>query len=213
MASPDDDDNLIMLSALQHYSYCPRQYALIHLEQEFADNVHTNRGHAVHKKVDEPGSSDIKGIRVERALPLYSHRLGLVGKADTVEFHKDNIPYPVEYKHGAKRIKLHDDIQLAAQALCLEEMTGKNVTHGAIYHHLSRSRRVVEITKELRTYVENTVAAIRKIMISGMLPPAIYDARCNQCSLINICQPEAVSTPKRLMTCWQNLFDTSEKIS
>ena len=119
-----NDDEALPLSALQHWAYCPRQCGLIHLEQAFDDNLHTQRGNAVHAQVDRPGFDLRRGLRVERALPLFSDRLGLVGKADTVEFEPDGTPYPVEYKHGRKREKRHDDIQLAAQAMCLEEMTG-----------------------------------------------------------------------------------------
>src|SRR5262249_27908419 len=114
----------IMISALQHYSYCPRQCALIHIEQAFEENVYTLRGRAVHERVDQVESCRLGTIRIERSLPIYSERLGLTGKADVVEFDAEDIPYPVEYKHGPKRAKEHDDIQLAAQAVCLEEMTG-----------------------------------------------------------------------------------------
>src|SRR5438552_3319316 len=118
-----DTDNPIMISALEHYSYCPRQCALIHQEQTFSENLYTLRGRAVHEQVDEPEAVVEKGVRVERALPLWSNRLGLVGKADVVEF-RGETPYPVEYKHGPPREKEHDELQLCAQALCLEEMTG-----------------------------------------------------------------------------------------
>ena len=118
------DDDLIMISALEHYSYCPRQYALIHQEQTYDENLYTLRGRAVHKQVDEPEYEVAHGVRVERALSLWSDRLGLIGRADVVEFHGAT-PYPVEYKHGPRRQKEHDDLQLCAQALCLEEMTGQ----------------------------------------------------------------------------------------
>ena len=104
------EDDLIMLSALQHYSYCPRQCALIHVEQQFADNLHTARGNAVHALVDIPGYEVRSGIRLERALPLYHDLLGLSGIADMVEFLPDGTPYPVEYKHGRKRQRQHDDV-------------------------------------------------------------------------------------------------------
>jgi CRISPR-associated exonuclease Cas4 len=106
----------IPLSALQHWAYCPRQCGLIHLEQAFADNIHTARGQAVHHLVDTPGYEIKSGVRVERALPLWSDRLNLIEKADLVEFHPDGTVFPAEFKHGAKRQKLHDDLQLAAQA-------------------------------------------------------------------------------------------------
>jgi len=110
-----------------------------------------------------------------------------------VEFHPDGRIYPVEYKHGRKREKIHDDLQLAAQAMCLEEMTGKVITHGAIYHHSSRRRREVAITQALRDKVEESVNAIRAMMDSGKLPPPVNDARCKECSLKEICQPQAVA--------------------
>ena len=205
--SNQEADDPIMISALEHYSYCPRQCALIHVEQAFADNVHTRRGDAVHARVDQPGYESLPGIRVERALPLRSERLGLVGKADVVEFHAGGVPYPVEYKHGRKRQASHDDLQLTAQAMCLEEMTGKRVEFGAIYHHSSRRRREVRITEALRRQVEETVAAIRGLLRSGKLPPAVNDARCKECSLKDLCQPEAMTASVKLHDLRAALFD------
>ncbi|MBZ0204991.1 MAG: CRISPR-associated protein Cas4 [Flavobacteriales bacterium] len=179
----------IPISALQHWMYCPRQCALIHVEQVFADNVHTARGNAVHKLVDEPGYEMKKGVKVERSLPLWSDRIGLIGKADLVEFHPDGTVFPVEFKHGPKRKHTHDDIQLAAQAICLEEMLGKPVAKGAIYHASSRRRRVVDIGAGLRTLVVRTTEAVRANIQEGRLPPPVNDERCKHCSLNDICQP------------------------
>ncbi|MEO6563051.1 MAG: CRISPR-associated protein Cas4 [Nitrosospira sp.] len=188
----DERDDIIMISALQHFSYCPRQCALIHLEKQFSSNVHTARGDAVHAHVDEPGWETQPGARIERALPIWSDRLGLTGRCDAVEFRHDGSIYPVETKHGPRKAKAHDDLQLAAQALCLEEMTGKSVQRGAIYHHSSRRRREVAITDTLRRQVEETTALIRALLVSGKLPPPVNDTRCKECSLKNICQPEAL---------------------
>jgi len=183
----------IPLSALQHWCYCPRQCALIHVEQVFAENLHTLRGQAVHKQVDQPGVETRAGLRVERALSVWNDRLGLIGKADVVEFEADGTPFPVEYKHGSRSkaawIAACDDLQLAAQALCLEEMTGREVPQGAIYYATSRRRRVVPITADLRRRVEDTTAAVRVQIDAGGLPPPANDARCKQCSLIEQCQP------------------------
>jgi len=201
------DEDLIMLSALQHWSYCPRQCALIHLEQAFDENVHTMRGNAAHERVDEPGFETFEGVRAERALPVWSDSLGLIGKCDVVEFYPDGRIYPVEYKHGKKREKSHDDIQLTAQAMCLEEMTGKVITHGAIYHHGSRRRREVAITQELREQVKETVNAIRAMLASGKLPQPANDARCKECSLKEICQPEAVGGRAVQHGLMKTLFD------
>lgn len=200
----------IMISALQHYSYCPRQCALIHQEQVFEENVYTLRGRAVHERVDQPESQLEDGVRVERALPLYSERLGLVGKADVVEFHAGDVPYPVEYKHGPKRVREHDDLQLAAQAICLEEMTGKKVEHGAIYHHSSRRRREIKITQALREQVEKVTEEVRALLASGQLPPPVNDDRCRHCSLVEICQPEALASQETLHTLRERLFSPED---
>lgn len=200
----------IPLSALQHWAYCPRQCGLIHLEQAFADNLHTARGQAVHHLVDTPGYEIKSGVRVERALPVWSDRLNLIGKADLVEFHPDGMVYPVEFKHGAKRQKLHDDIQLAAQALCLEEMLGRPVPKGAIFHASSHRRREVAITPELRRLVAETAAAIRAMLASGKLPPPVNDARCRECSLKDICQPEALAGRAKQQQQRQSLLNPEE---
>jgi CRISPR-associated exonuclease Cas4 len=200
-------DDTIALSALQHWIYCPRQCGLIHLEQAFAENIHTARGQAVHHLVDTPGYEIKAGVRVERALPVWSDRYKLIGKADLVEFHPDGMVYPVEFKHGAKRQKLHDDIQLAAQALCLEEMLGRPVPRGAIFHATSHRRREVEITPELRQLVISTADAIRAVLVSKQLPPPVNDARCKECSLKDICQPEALSLRDKQRQQMRNLFN------
>jgi CRISPR-associated exonuclease Cas4 len=197
----------IPLSALQHWAYCPRQCGLIHLEQAFADNLHTARGQAVHHLVDTPGYEIRSGVRVERALPVWCDRLNLIGKADLVEFHPDGTVYPVEFKHGAKRQKLHDDIQLAAQATCLEEMFDRPVPKGAIFHASSHRRREVAITLDLRRLVEETAAAIRAMLASGKLPPPVNDARCRECSLKDICQPEALAERAKQQQQRQSLLD------
>ncbi len=200
-------DDPIPLSALQHWAYCPRQCALIHLEQYFADNIHTARGQAVHQLVDEPGYEIKSGVRVERALPLWSDRLGLIGKADLVEFHSDGSIFPVEFKHGPRREKHYDDIQLAAQAMCLEDMLNRPVPQGAIYHASSRRRRVVDFTPALRQSVIDTAEAIRAMLASGILPPPVNDARCRECSLKEACQPEALGEKARFKRLVEDLFN------
>ncbi len=205
-----NDANPIAISALQHYAYCPRQCALIHVEQVFDDNVYTARGQAVHKLVDTPGYEIKSGVKVERALPLWSDRLGLIGKADIVEFHPGGAVFPVEFKHGRKREKIHDDIQLAAQAMCLEEMLDVTIPRGAIYHASSHRRREVEFTLELRHAVEVTVNAIRQMMDQRVLPPPVNDERCRACSLIEICQPAAFADVTRLKRLHDELLKPDE---
>jgi CRISPR-associated exonuclease Cas4 len=204
------EEDTIAISALQHWAYCPRQCGLIHLEQAFADNIHTARGQAVHHLVDAPGYEIKTGVRVERALPIWSERLGLIGNADVVEFHPDGTVYPVEFKHGRKKQAIHDDLQLAAQALCLAEMLGKPVEQGAIYHASSRRRREVTITPALICLVEETTAAIRAMLASGVLPPPVNDGRCRECSLKEICQPEAVAMRERQRRVTAELFEVSD---
>ena len=192
-----DPPDPLPLSALQHWAYCPRQCGLIHLEQAFDDNLHTLRGQAVHRQVDDPGFEIRKGVRVERALPVWSDTLGLIGKADVVEFEPGGTPYPVEYKHGSRHkaadIAACDDVQLAAQAVCLEEMTGHAVPEGALYYATSKRRRVVAIDAALRATVRTTAAAVRAMLAAGTLPPPTEDERrCRGCSLRDRCQPQAL---------------------
>lgn len=198
------EEELVMISALEHYSYCPRQCALIHVEQVFDENLYTLRGRRAHERADDPGSTLEDGLRVERGLPLFSERLGLIGKADVVEFGFDGTPYPVEYKHGARRQTRHDDIQLCAQAMCLEEMLGRGVPRGAIYHHSSRRRREVSFDGELRSLTGETVRAVREMLASGSVPPPVADARCPKCSLYDACMPFALENVDR-EAAW--LFD------
>ena len=207
MAISADGPEPIMISALEHYSYCPRQCALIHVEQAFDENVHTMRGQALHARVDQPGWEATPGARIERSLPVFSDRLGLIGKCDVVEFRVDGSIYPVEYKHGAKRVKTHDDLQLAAQAMCLEDMTEKPVPRGAIFHHSSRRRREVQITDALRRQVEETISAIRALLQSERLPPPVNDSRCKECSLKEICQPEAMTANRAVHDLRAKLFE------
>lgn len=185
----------VPLAALQHWCYCPRQCALIHVEQVFADNLHTLRGQAVHQQVDQPGVETRAGLRVERALPVWSDLLGLIGKADIVEFESDGTPYPVEYKHGSRNkaawIAACDDLQLAAQAMCLEEMTGKLVPTGALYYATSKRRREVRIDADLRQRVVAAAVAVRAMVDAAVLPAPTFDKRCDKCSLADICLPAA----------------------
>ena len=208
------EEDPIPLSALQHWAYCPRQCGLIHLEQAFDDNVHTLRGQAVHKRVDQPGVETAKGVRVEHALPLWHDGLGLIGKADVVEFDKAGRPYPVEYKHGSRHkaadIAACDDLQLAAQALCLEAITGFAVPEGAIYYASSKRRRVVPIDAPLRSQVQQVIDAVRGMLQSQQLAPPLTGPqagqRCRGCSLRERCQPEAGQSAL-MRRAMQALFD------
>lgn len=205
------DEVTVNVSALNQYAYCPRRCGLIYLEGEFTDNLHTARGNAEHERVDRVAhETSREGARVEYSMPIWSDGLGLVGKCDVVEFHPDGTIFPVEYKHGARKKWINDDLQLAAQAMCLEEMTGKPVPRGAVFHHLSRRRREVQITDALRHQVEETVSAIRAMLQAERLPPPVNDKRCRECSLKEICQPEAIAANDHIHELRCSLFEPDE---
>jgi CRISPR-associated exonuclease Cas4 len=181
------------------------------MEGEFTDNIHTARGNAEHEQVDQIAHTTSKaGARVEYALPVWSDRIALIGKCDVVEFCPDGTIYPVEYKHGARKKWINDDIQLAAQALCLEEMLGRPIPKGAIYHVSSHRRREVVFTPELRRLVEDTAAAIRAMLASGKLPAPVNDKRCRECSLQDVCQPGPIAASSRLHELGLSLYDIQE---
>jgi CRISPR-associated exonuclease Cas4 len=195
MNSPKEweEAEVVMISALQHHSYCPRQCALIHVEKVFDENIYTLRGQRVHERAHESEGSLEDGVRVERGLSLFSDRLGLIGKSDIVEFRTGEAPYPVEYKSGPRRGSIHDDIQLCAQAMCLEEMLGGDVPRGAVYHYASRRRREVAFESELRSLTEETVRVVRELLSTSTVPPPVADARCPKCSLFDACMPFALA--------------------
>lgn len=198
----------IALSALNQYSYCPRRCALIFMDHEFVDNIHTQRGTEEHDRADQTFHvCDAEGVRLEYALPVWSRRLGLSGRCDVVEFHPDGTVYPVEYKHGKKQKWLNDDLQLAAQAICLEEMLNISIERGAIFHKASMHRREVEFSQELRAIVEETAAAIHSLLASGLLPPPINNQRCPECSLKETCLPAVVADKKRIGKASRELFE------
>jgi CRISPR-associated exonuclease Cas4 len=203
------DDDLVLVSALEHWHYCPRQCLLIHSERTFDENLYTLRGRLLHQKVDRPTGETREGVRVECALPIWSDRLGMVGKADAVEFHGDT-PYPVEFKLGRRHVREAASIQLCAQGICLEEMTGQSVLRGALFHHGSRRRREVEFTAALRGQVEQCVAAVRKALGEARLPPPVRDARCRLCSLKEACMPGTVAAAGRVRAVMERLFCCEE---
>jgi CRISPR-associated exonuclease Cas4 len=186
----------IMISAIAHYAYCPRRCALIHIEGQFEENVYTLRGSGLHRRADTVSWSMEGTTRLERALPIWSERLGIYGRADVVEFHANGAIVPVEYKHGTKGRSRHDDLQLCAQALCLEEMFGGMISRGAVFHHKTRRRRDVPFTEELRKDLESIVGAMRDMIRVNRTPSALYDSRCPNCSMNGVCMPEALSAAR-----------------
>ena len=200
---------LIPLSALNHFLYCRRRAALIHIEGIFVDNQHTLQGNIVHEHADLPSYDFAKGVTLLRALPVWSERLGLSGKCDIVEQHPGGALVPVEYKKGKRRHFDNDDVQLCAQALCLEEMFARPVERGAVFHAASKRRREVEFTAELRALTEQTAAEVHALLSSDSVPPAVLKPQCAECSLYEVCLPQLTSHPPGLDRAMRRLFETA----
>lgn len=188
-----EEDDLIPLSALQHYLYCPRQCALIHVEQVWAENRHTAEGRLLHDRADQPLTEQRHGVRTATAMPLINKNLGMAGIADVVEFRQAELGeqiYPVEYKRGRPKKHRADEVQLCAQGMCLEEMFGQQVAEGALFYGKTRRRKVVCFDDELRVLTTEIVQATRAMIEEGRTPRAEYQpSRCDACSLIELCQP------------------------
>ncbi len=183
------EDELLPLSALQHYSFCVRQCALIHIEGIWVENRYTAEGRIMHENIDTPGYTIKNNIRIERGVSIRSLKLGLIGKIDIVEFH-NNVPFPVEYKRGRPKPETWDDIQLCAQALCLEEMLNTTVPEGSIFYGKTRHRKLSVFTSELREKTVLTARDIHDLIRNGITPPAVYNPiKCLRCSLLNQCLP------------------------
>ncbi|MYB36938.1 MAG: CRISPR-associated protein Cas4 [Gammaproteobacteria bacterium] len=184
------------ISAIEHFAYCPRQCALIHCDGVWSDNAHTVRGTRAHRRVDSGKHRTERGKRVLRGIPLWSESLGLTGRADAVEVIGEDV-HPVEYKSGTRH-GMTADLQLCAQALCLEEMLDRRVPRGSVWYGGPRRRVEVRFTESLRKQVEVVVAAIREQLVSGELPVAANDSRCLECQLLHHCLPGPTSVPRRI---------------
>ena len=196
----------IPLSALQHFLYCPRQCALIHLEQLWAESRETAEGRILHERADLPGAGTRKGVRVATAMALSHEAFGLIGKADVVEFHSEGAgserPFPVEYKRGRPKAHQADEVQLCAQALCLEDMYGKPVPCGALFYGQTRRRKDVVFDGELRKLTLKVIQQTRSMLESRQTPRAVYEAKkCDSCSLVDLCMPQCL-TRQRSVQRW-----------
>ncbi len=217
MMEPDRDpegEELVPLSALNALLYCDRRAALRHLDGLYVHNEHTRRGELLHRRADTKGVERRPGVRTERGLWIASRRLRLYGRADLVEFRaapggpdvRREVAYPVEYKRGRLRRWDNDDVQLCAQALCLEEMRGSPVPEGAIYHARSKTRRVVPFHAALRAETEAAVDRLHELLDAEVAPVAVLKPQCRGCSLRGYCLPEATGRPERLAELGQRLF-------
>lgn len=194
------EDELLPISALQHLLFCVRQCVLIHIERLWEENVLTAEGRIAHEKVDEGGAEMRSGRKTVFGLPLRSLRLGLIGKADVVEFSQDAAgkmtAFPVEHKRGRPKQKDCDRVQLCAQAICLEEMLGLTVAEGALFYGKTRRREDVVFDGGLRRLTEETAARLHELIDAGKTPPAEYAKKCKSCSLVELCLPK-VSSARR----------------
>lgn len=188
------EDNYLAISALQHYAYCPRQCALIHLEHAWSENFWTAEGRLLHDRVDSGAFEQRGKSRTERSVAVISHRLCISGKLDLLEI-RGGSPfcyYPVEYKRGKPKIKDWDKVQLCAQVLCLEEMLSVQIEEAALWYWQVRRREIVAIDKQLRTCTESIISATQTMVKSGVTPRPVFDKRCKACSLIDLCKPNSL---------------------
>jgi CRISPR-associated exonuclease Cas4 len=204
------EDQLLPLSALQHWLYCPRQCGLIHLEQVWAENKFTAEGQVMHHKAHEGTDESKGGVRITRSLSVRSFVLGISGQCDIVEFHADGRVLPVEYKRGKPMSHRADEVQICAQAMCLEEMLGVATPRGCLFYGENRRRAVVEFDSALRELVTGTATALHAMIDSRQTPLAEYEARrCDACSLIELCQPKAMRF-KRGAQAWFDSYLQSQ---
>lgn len=205
-------DDLLPLSGIQHFMFCPRQCALIYLERTWYENLYTAEGRGMHDKVHEGGSESRGDVRTAAGLRLVSHRLGIAGQADVVEFHKSAEatdengqtvavrlpgakglwkPFPVEYKRGKPKTHRADEVQLCAQAMCLEEMLKVDIPSGALFYGAIRRRMDVAFDDALRSLTVDAAERFHALIGSGITPPPVYNkAKCDRCSLFDLCRPQ-----------------------
>lgn len=193
------EDELIPISVLQHYSYCPRQVALIHLEQLWEDNLYTAQGNELHERIDMVHHESRRNLKTEYGMAIRSLKYGVIGKADVVEFEFDisrnyKKIIPVEFKRGKQKIEEHDRVQLYAQALCLEEMFRVSINEGQIYYLQEHRRSIIEFTDNLKMRTKQIINDSMTLLTSNKTPQAHYEKeKCDRCSLIDSCMPKALS--------------------
>ncbi len=218
------EDEMLMLSGIQHFMFCPRQWALIHIEQQWEENKLTAEGQLLHKNVDDPFYRQKNGDSIIlRAIHIASKELGLYGITDAVELIPSDSPkdsvihnkykgfwklYPVEYKRGRPKCDETDKVQLVAQAICLEEMYGIKISCGALYYNAIKHREVIPITEELRNITRECAYQMHNIFKSGIVPKAHKEHRCKNCSIVDICLPEINDSPRASVYLKNNLYES-----
>ncbi len=206
------EDDLVMISALQHFLFCPRQCALIHIEQQWTENVYTAEGRVLHERVHTAGRESRKKIKVEFDVPVRSLQIGVIGRADIVEFHlQENghwLPFPVEYKRGKPKKDNSDRVQLCAQAICLEEMLGGEIPTGALYYGKKKRRVEIVFDQALRQATVDTAEKLHELLRIGCTPPPIYSPACESCSFFEACLPEVVGKKDKVAKYMETLLKT-----
>jgi CRISPR-associated exonuclease Cas4 len=217
------EEDLLPLSGLQHLRFCERQWGLIHIEHQWAENRLTAEGRVLHEKAHQSASESRPGIRITRSLRLQSLRLGLSGVADVVEFHQADQgvvlqgcsgfwrPFPVEYKRGKPKHDSCDEIQLCAQALCMEEMFNCVIERGALFYGQPRRRTAVEFDKDLRQTTEMLTIRMHELYATGRTPPPVASPKCDQCSLVDLCAPRLLESPRAVALYLSSALATSEE--
>jgi CRISPR-associated exonuclease Cas4 len=188
-------DDYVAISALRHVTVCERQAALVHVERVWEDNALTAHGQVIHQRTNEPGHDIRGGLRVDRAVLLRSERLRIQGIADCVEWEACTagpVPRPVETKRGRKTSRLADEVQVCAQAICLEERHGGRISTGVLFYAASRRRVEVPLTEVLRHATEEAAARVHQLIREGRLPPPVFGRKCRVCSLVELCLPASL---------------------
>jgi CRISPR-associated exonuclease Cas4 len=206
-----NEDDLIQLSALQHYAFCPRQCALIHVEQVWSENRLTAEGRIMHEHVHDEGDESRGDVRIERGASLRSLRLGLIGKADVIEYHRqvDGTwqAFPVEYKRGKPKPDHSDKIQLCAQTICLEEMLNVSIPAGALFYGKTRRRLDVDFDEALRQETEAAAIKTHELIDAGITPAPVYAKRCESCSLMAECMPKTIQKKRTVESYLKRMLD------
>lgn len=208
------EEDLIPLSALQHYLYCPRQCALIHVEQLWAENRFTAEGRVLHEQAHTPAAGRRRGVRTLTAVPIRSFRLGVAGVADVIELRDEGArcrPFPLDYKRGKPKAHRADEVQLCAQAMALEEMFATEVPEGALFYGETRRRFPVRFDAELRRLTAEVAASARAMITGGRTPSPVYERRkCETCSLIEECRPKALGRAHHVALWLARMVEDSE---
>jgi CRISPR-associated exonuclease Cas4 len=221
------EDDLLPISSLQHLAFCERQVALIHIEGQWQENVLTVEGEALHEQVHAQETGTIHDIRTVRGLRIRSLRLGLIGVADVVEFRQVGSPnegvpvltvgpglwqpYIIEYKRGKPKLDRSDEVQLCAQAICLEEMLGAPIQESAFFYGMPRRRQVVSLDNMLRQETEKAAERVHQLLLSGKTPAPAYSPKCRNCSLIDQCLPKTTSSSRRVARYLKKMTENGDE--